>query len=229
MKKTLIILVALAFMTAPAMAKDLGPLEGWDRAAPNSTFEHWDFNMPDMPSFPDAGLWNPNGEPFAELDPTGWEWSEAWECPPELNPNGFVSGWHCTNPDGGEITLTIPNTPDKNMEKRMFIQITSTKVPSDVTVSGSDAAGGGYTSGTFSTGRPMSGIPGPAPFGGSWYVYNYGRTIRPNPESEKVVIKVPYCTVIDQIVVDTECVPEPATMSLLILGGIGALVRRRRK
>jgi hypothetical protein len=47
--------------------------------------------------------------------------------------------------------------------------------------------------------------PGPAPFGGAWYTYNYGLKIVPNPQVETVIIEVPFCTVIDQIVVDTVC------------------------
>ena len=51
----------------------------------------------------------------------------------------------------------------------------------------------------------------------------------PNPESETITIDVAWCTVIDQIVVDTECiVPEPATLSLLGLGGLAFVIRRRR-
>ena len=33
---------------------------------------------------------------------------------------------------------------------------------------------------------------------------------------------------VDQLVVDTICIPEPATMSLLALGGLALLRRKRR-
>ncbi len=60
-----------------------------------------------------------------------------------------------------------------------------------------------------------------------WNINNTGLTVQPNPEKEEIVIEVPYCTVVDQIVIDTRCVPEPATLALLGLGGL-CLVRRRR-
>jgi hypothetical protein len=37
------------------------------------------------------------------------------------------------------------------------------------------------------------------------YTFNFGFVIRPNPQEETITINVPFCTVIDQIVVDTIC------------------------
>ena len=93
--------------------------------------------------------------------------------------------------------------------KAIFLQITSSKAPSNVQVTG-QGADGPYTSGTWQTGLPQIQWPGPAPYGGAWYTYNYGFVIRPNPESETIVIDVPYCTVVDQIVVDTICTNDDA-------------------
>ena len=120
----------------------------------------------------------------------------------------------------------VKKTPDPF--SLFFIQITSSKGPSDVSVVGSGPATS-YTSGTFSTGRPDIQWPAPGPYPGSgpWYTYNYGLTIEPNPTSETVTITVPECAVIDQIVVDTICIPEPGTLGLLVLGGLAVLRRRR--
>lgn len=205
--RMLLPLLALILLTAPSLAVDYWggpPPDAWPRLAADATFQHWDFVQPVLP-LPD--VWeNPFGAPALEfLPPTGWEYDPAWECPPELDPTGFVDGWHCLEPTGGSVVITIPNQERPNNAKYIFLQLTSSKAPSSVTVSGHGGAPGGYTSGTWGTGLPHIQWPGPAPHGGVWYTYNYGLKVMPNPESETVVIDVPFCTVIDQIVVDTIC------------------------
>jgi hypothetical protein len=204
MKKLSLILLAL-LIAAPVLAVDYyqGPPPGtWDRGEPGSTFQHWTFEEP-IPEGPPMIFDNPFGLPFFELV-GAFEFGE-WECPPEMDPRGFVTGWHCIDPDGGTILLHIPNTEFTNGAKTIFMQITSSKVPSDVEVEGHGSNPGGYTSGNWPTGLPHIQWGSPAPYGGSWYTYNYGRVIVPNPQAETITINVPYCTVIDQIVVDTIC------------------------
>ncbi len=201
-------LLALLALAGSAAAVDFwqGPPPGtWVRGGPGTTFEHWMFSEPvvDLPEIFD----NPYGPPLADVDPANFEWG-TWECPPELDPRGFVEGFHCINPDGGVIILHIPNTETVAGAKSIFLQITSSKAPTDVSVFGMGTTPP-YTSGSWNTGLPQIQWPGPAPFGGVWYTYNYGRVIRPNPQMEDIVIEVPYCTVIDQIVVDTICSPDP--------------------
>ena len=57
--------------------------------------------------------------------------------------------------------------------------------------------------------------------------------IFPNPPWEELVtiVTVPVGSyiIIDELHLATECVPEPATMSLLALGGFGILRRRRNR
>ena len=141
---------------------------------------------------------------------------------PGPDESSTVSGWTLGTTSGtGTIILHVPNNPDPNEIKYIYLQITSTKAPSSVTPVGG-GSGGPYTGGTWSTGVPQW------QESNGWYTYNWGLTIEPNPEYEDIAITVPFGTSIDQIVVDTICTtPEPATMGLLLLGGL-ALLRRRR-
>jgi hypothetical protein len=204
MKKLLTIALAL-LICSPVFAVDYwgGPPEGsWNRGEPGSTFEHYTFDEP-IPGGPCPFFDNPFGEPMFDLMGM-WEYGQ-WECPPELDERGFVNGFHCISPEGGSIILTIPNTDAVDGEKKIFIQITSSKGPSDVSVNGMGENPDGYTTEIWPTGRPQIQWPQPAPYGGVWYTYNYGFIIRPNPQMETITITVPYCTVVDQIVVDTIC------------------------
>ena len=205
MKKLTMTIAILLTLTLTAFAIDYwgGPPPGtWHRGDHQSTFQHWNFEDPGLVGPPEV-VDNPYGDPWLEFV-GAFEFGE-YECPPEMNPDGYVTGWHCIEEGGGSIIITIPNTEALDGAKLIFMQITSSKAPSDVSVIGHGSNPGGYTSSTWSTGLPHIQWPGPAPFGGSWYTYNYGLKIEPNPQSETIIIDVPYCTVIDQIVIDTIC------------------------
>lgn len=56
--------------------------------------------------------------------------------------------------------------------------------------------------------------------------------IFPNPDWEQIFINLPQGSFVNQVVIDTTSVPEPGTLSLMGLGGLGcglAFLRRRRK
>jgi hypothetical protein len=58
-----------------------------------------------------------------------------------------------------------------------------------------------------------------------WYYSWYKYRLIPNPDAERVAISG--SVFVDELVIDTYC-PEPATMALLGLGGLGMLFRRKR-
>ncbi len=61
-----------------------------------------------------------------------------------------------------------------------------------------------------------------------WATDVYEFIIQPNPDWEQIGLKFDaYPAYVDQVVIDTICVPEPATMGMLAIGA-GMFVRRRR-
>jgi hypothetical protein len=62
---------------------------------------------------------------------------------------------------------------------------------------------------------------------GGWYTYEYFITIEPNPDFESIFLSLPASANIEQLHVDTICVPEPAA-AILLLAGSAMILRRRR-
>jgi hypothetical protein len=205
-------LLIIAAFAGPAVARDVNP-PPWDPTLPNQTTQTWESTVGPGPG--PATSHNPYGTTYAQ-----WQQADYWDGlthPLATGPEGTpIPTWH-VNEVGGGVMLYIPNSPDPNAEKRIFWQITSDKAPNNPTSS-----------------PPGTTAPdpyGPAGFPGSnWYTNNGLLIIQPNPAAEYVWFTFPADTNISEIVVDTVCTPEPATMLLLTTGGAAVLaVRRRRK
>jgi len=130
MKKIMLTLTILMAFALTALAIDYwqGPPPGsWHRGDHQSTFQHWNFEDPSLTGTPSI-YDNPYGMPTLEFV-GAFEWGQ-YECDPSLNPYGYVDGWHCIEPNGGTIIITIPNTEALDGAKLIFMQITSSKAPS---------------------------------------------------------------------------------------------------
>ena len=132
--------------------------------------------------------------------------------------------------DNGVLAFRLENYPDDNLEKKVLVQITfrpgfGAPMSFDVGTYPTDP---GLPPWSFSTTVGASVIDTIIHPDG-WQTNSYGFTIDYNPNYEGLSINfTEYEAFVDQVVIDTWCVPEPATLSLLALGGL-ALIRRRRK
>jgi hypothetical protein len=127
---------------------------------------------------------------------------------------------------GGGIGLEIPNWIDFEPLKLMLVQVTfvgsPTNPPYIVGVGGVD-----------NLPVPVVAYPEPPvihPIPLRIGVYGLAQRFRlyPNPDWEEMIVVVPDGVVIDQIVVDTISIPEPASLAMLALGGLAILSRRFR-
>lgn len=206
MRKLVVVSLALALLGSTVVyADDLFP-PPW-RGHPRSTFALWEFNYPGDPTapgyypFPDQ-WYNPFGPPTVNVYPgPGMEWLPEYQ--------GHQGVW----PLSGEMTFFLPNFPDPYLEKRIWLQVTFQN----------QAGGGG---GFVDTNPPMDSFETQQflDLGDGWYHQTIEIVIRPNPEFEFLFL---YGDInVDQVVIDTICIPEPASLGLLAL--LAPLALRRR-
>ena len=193
-------LVLLSVLSSFARADDLFP-PTW-RGQPGTTFAQWEYLTPNPSPAPDI-TFNPWGIAATRVYPgVGQNWMSQFD--------GRDGVW----PLSGEIWVDVPNRPVTSPYKDIQVQLTwSAQAPGNVP--------------TVLTTLPQT-VPGTlvqtTPLGGSWMHSVYTMHLEPNPDWEQILITGGIN--VDELVIDTICIPEPS--SLMLLGLAATLMLRRR-
>ena len=209
MKKLLMIAAVVALLVPAALADDLYD-PGW-RDEPTATYQHWSFDtewadydyiVPDIYD-------NPYGEPY--INATSYEaWYDMYEGRQGV---AYVDYYDY-------FEMMIPNHDLEWPDKFIYLQVTwhnngLEPVPDVYIPFGDDNFVANVDS---------------LDLGGGWMWDLWYIHIWPNPEMEEIDFYGGPSggpgLFIDQIVIDTICIPEPTTLALLGFGAL-ALIRRR--
>jgi hypothetical protein len=208
-----IVVTFVLFLSQSASAAPLLP--PWSGQS-GTTHQQWTFDDADNPAAPEDYR-NDYGMPVANI-----------------TPGDFASGWVDTVPgfgtqtgiwdlgDGGTIVLEIGNQPVASPYKEIWVQVTyfeDTLIPSPTV----DVPGAVL----LAEQTEIILVEATQPFG-DWLMQKTVWQITPNPASEQIVITALQgaTAMVDQVTVDTICIPEPASMVMLILGASTLMLRR---
>jgi hypothetical protein len=208
-------MVAMSFVVVgSALADDRNP-PPWDRAADGTTHGIWEFYTSDPNPLPDVADY-PYGDPGMSVYPgIGQEWWDVW--------GGRDGVW----PLSGTIEIEIPNRPEPLPDKFIWVQVTwAEQAPGTFPIVTETLTGAGAELVDEVILEPTN---EPDPAGQNWKHSTYLIHLQPNPDFE--IVKIDGAVMVDEVVVDTICIPEPATVVMLLtaaMAAAGICIRRRR-
>ena len=203
--------LSLVWTTLGVVALSWAPAHGDDRNPPSyrgeplSVYTHWSADASSLLSL-DEFSWVDDNDPSTYLS----------SIPPYVG----------MDPATGTYDFRIPNFVDELPIKYLRIQLTwtgTTQPPLSLVSTGFDGS------------NPVPGVVTSAstplvftqPDGGYQY---FDIEYKPNPDFEQIRVQLPPDAFLDQVVIDSiSTVPEPAALGLLICGGLGIAVLRRRR
>lgn len=212
-----LVLAALVVMAVTSVAQATVPAPSW-RGSEGSTYQKWTFDTADNPVAP-SSVSNPYGDPTASV--TVGDLGSGWQ--PEIPGMGTQTGlWDLGSL--GTISIDLPNRPLGLEFKEMWISVVCfedmTAAPTVEVLCG----------GVISFLGEETYLVEEDPISGQWNAHLSKWRIEPNPNSEQVIITSDlFGSVIDQVEIDTICVPEPASFATLLMGGPFLVLLRRRK
>jgi hypothetical protein len=215
---------------------------GWENN-PYFTHQSWSFDSDANPSAPDDnGAGNPYGT--ASLTFSNATWGD--DLGMMYDPSTFAplgerqGGWAIQGPqDGTEwFRIDIPNQRDENMYKELWFEMTfrvSTQELAgqiidkvDLQVYADGIVNGDHQ---FTALTPVGGVIGADASMQIWLRFEGQFTFDPQPGSELVMLTGSLLDVegvlLDQVDIDTRCIPEPMSICLLGIGALGVIRRKR--
>jgi len=193
------------------------------RGSEGSTSQTWGFGTSASPAAPES-VSNPYGSPSAAINynpPFGTGWYSTL-------PEVYGSAWGWWDIADGSIVLGIPNRPnaDPASWKDIQISIVYWKDMNQAPLVQVDPA-------AESVIQDAPVLLENGPVGGAWYRDVWRLRLVPNPDFETIsILGAPmWGSQIDEIIIDTRCVsvPEPASLTALVMGGFALLMGRRRQ
>jgi hypothetical protein len=198
-----------------------------------TTFQQWSFSKRHCgPQLPDAGWVNEFGTPQLSVYDSTWS----------NKVDGHKGVWKF-NSLSSEMIIDIPNSPESRLVKEIWVELTWEAADTRNCVPWWKAAYNRNCIPWWEAAGTRNHIPdqpiigvwadhfekelmGEKQIDNKWTASLYKITIWPNPSAEQITINGDIR--LDKVVVDTICIPEPATLGLLIGGALMA-IRRRRK
>ena len=201
-KLILVLLVSVCLLTGNLFAAlDLNP-PLW-RGDDNTTMALWEFSTDDPTAVPDLEH-NPYGTADIEVFPAaGHAWEELYR-----ERSGI---W----PLSGRIEVGIDNDPTPREQKEIWVQVTWTTKGGSPIVTDMD-------SGTYA--QQIDDIIIDDIY--NWHHSTYQMFLSPNPDYE--TIEIAGAIRVDELVIDTICIPEPASLLLLALPTLAYLRKPNR-